>query len=488
MRGYQCLKSIFLTIHHPELEAPTTPDKQAIFDQGSEVGELARNEFPGGVLVDNAPWDFFGSLKKTRELISSGVEIIYEAAFEHRGCYARADIIRFSKDTKKWTVFEVKSSTKLKDEHVDDIGLQAWIMAGSGLPLEKINLVHLNADCRFPDLDNLFTIENITERLRGTYPGILPKVSEIFATIQKNSVPPIDIGPHCTSPYECGFMDSCWKEKKVPEISVLTLPQNRAKKWELYKQGVIALDDPRLTDLSPIQERAVNAFKTGERLIDKAGIKAGLAGWKFPLVFLDFETTAPAIPRYEGCGPYSQTPFQYSVHIWNTPDAELVHKEFLHIERTDPRPALIPSLLEDCGTVGSIVAYYGRFESDRISELAGFSPRDKAALEALMARIVDPLPIFRDHVYDNKFNGSFSLKVVAPAILGEVQSYEGMLVADGSAAQRAFEYLISEGSRPDAEEVKAALLEYCKKDTLVMVELVRWLYEQAEDELGVGSK
>ena len=88
MRGYQCVKNIYLTIHHPELEAKITPEQQAVFDQGNEVGEAARKFFPGGVLIDNKPWDFFGSLKKTRELLAQKTEIIYEAAFEQQGCYA----------------------------------------------------------------------------------------------------------------------------------------------------------------------------------------------------------------------------------------------------------------------------------------------------------------------------------------------------------------------------------------------------------------
>ena len=146
MKGYRCLKSIYLTIHHPELEAPITADQQALFDQGNAIGEEARKRFPGGVLVDNKPWDFFGSLKKTRELIALKTEIIYEAAFEFKGCYARADIIQYSKDSQRWKVFEVKSSTKVKDEHIDDVGLQAWIIANSGLPIDKIHIVYINND------------------------------------------------------------------------------------------------------------------------------------------------------------------------------------------------------------------------------------------------------------------------------------------------------------------------------------------------------
>ena len=110
MKGYRCLKCIYLTVHQPELEAPITSETQALFDQGAMVGAKAREYYPGGKLIDNKPWDFTGALSKTRELLTNGTSIIYEAAFEYMGCYARADIIQYSPDTKHWRIFEVKSS------------------------------------------------------------------------------------------------------------------------------------------------------------------------------------------------------------------------------------------------------------------------------------------------------------------------------------------------------------------------------------------
>ncbi|MCC6277278.1 MAG: DUF2779 domain-containing protein [Oligoflexia bacterium] len=228
--------------------------------------------------------------------------------------------------------------------------------------------------------------------------------------------------------------------------------------------------------MTPIQQRVVDVYKTKKRYTDIAGIKNALASWKFPLIFLDFETINPAIPRYENTGPYQQVPFQFSAHIWESPESELVHKEYLHIDSSDPRPKLIPLLMEACKGVGNIVAYYSAFETQRIEELADYSKEHKAGLLKLLDRFVDPLPIFRDFVYDNGFEGSFSLKTVAPSILGDSHSYEGVVVADGSAAQRAFEEIINPITNSERREklIKASL-EYCKKDTQVMVDLVKWL-------------
>lgn len=482
MRGYQCHKSIYLTIHNKELEPPVTPELQAIFDQGNEVGIEARKKYPNGVLVENPAWDFFGALKKTRELLKEETDVIFEAAFEYKGCFARADIIIYSKETKRWSVLEVKSTTKVKDEHLDDVGLQAWIMANAGLPIEKISILHLNTECRFPNLKNLFTEVDVTEDLRKLHKSIPDKLNEIFKVLKNETTPNIDIGPHCTSPNECPFISHCWDEKNIPEVSAFDLPKIGAKKWNLYSEGIITLDNPKLTELTPLQQKMVDVFKSKKRLVDLKGIKSVLTAWKFPLIFLDFETINPAIPRYDKTGPYQQVPFQFSAHIWNSPESELIHKEYLHVDKTDPRPLLIPKLLEACGTNGTIVAYYSQFESSRISEMAEFSIEHRVQLESLIDRIVDPLPVIRDFVYDDLFHGSFSLKKVAPAILGEAASYNEMLVDNGTAAQRAFEEIINNTTpRVRREELIQALLGYCKKDTLVMVELVKWLFNQVNN-------
>jgi hypothetical protein len=285
----------------------------------------------------------------------------------------------------------------------------------------------------------------------------------------------VEIGKHCSTPTECGFKTHCWQE--IPPLSIFNLPGLQDRQWDLYRDDVIHLDDERLKNLNELQERIIHCFKTGERFINRAGIQSELATWQFPLIFLDFETINPAIPRYQGRGPFQQVPFQFSVHVWESKESEIKHHEFLHESIDDPRPDLIPALLKACGTAGSIVAYYSTFESARIKELAEFSPAHAPSLHALIERIVDPLPIIRQHVYDNAFAGSFSLKSVAPALLGKDHSYENMLIANGNDAQRGFLELISDttpGYRK--EKLKHAMLDYCKKDTFVMLELVKWLF------------
>lgn len=475
MRGYRCLKSIYLTIHQPQLEPPVTPELQALFDQGNQVGETARRYLPGGTLVDCKPWEFGEALTKTRALIAAGTQTIYEAAFEYQGCYARADIIQYSPESKRFSIYEVKSTMSVKPEHLQDVGLQTWIMAKSGLPIEKIHIMHLNRECRYPNLDNLFVTVDVTEEMRTRYPNVIGEVKGILDTITKDKIPDIHIGPQCHEPSECPFIAHCWKD--IPPVSIFNLPGLKNRKWELYQDGIITLDDERLTELTELQQRMIDVFKSGERYINREAVKAALADWQYPFVYLDFETINPAIPRYPGTAPYQQVPFQFSAHRMEQAGGQLTHQEYLHTDISDPRPELIKALLQACGSEGSIIAYYKKFESDRIQELADFSEVHRDALLALLPRLVDPLPIFRDSVYDSAFAGSFSLKYVAPAILGKEQSYTGMMVANGGDAQRAFETILSPAVTAERKnDLIEALRAYCTKDTLVMVDLVNWMF------------
>ena len=313
----------------------------------------ARDHFPGGILIDNAPWDFTGALAKTNQLIKSGkTDTIYEAAFEYMGCYARADIIQYQHTTNRWRIYEVKSTTKVKPEHLDDISLQAWIMAKSGLPIEQINMLHLNSHCRYPDLSNLFNEVDVTDEVRSKYLSVKPKIAEIYTALRNPDTEKIDIGPYCLAPTECGFVDHCWSEKAIPKVSVFDLPGMRDRKWALYHEGIIQLDDDHLTDLTDLQQRIIDCYHSNTRYINREGIQSAIANWVFPLTFLDFETINPAIPRYQGCGSYHHVPFQFSVHQWADNHSDLHHIEFLHDNASDPRITLIPALLDACGSTG----------------------------------------------------------------------------------------------------------------------------------------
>lgn len=490
MRGYQCPKSFYLSVHHKEREPRPGPELQALFDQGNFVGEFARGQwakkYSEAILVENTPWDFSGALRKTKELLNLKSKVIFEAAFEYKGCFARIDMMIYNEQSERWHIIEVKSTTKVKDEHLDDIGLQAWIIANAGLPIEKISILHINNLCTYPNLDNLFTEVDVTEQLRGQHPQISPKLNQLFPLLKNEDIPQVDIGKHCIKPNPCVFFDQCFAEKNIPKVSIFDLPTLNEKKWELYGKGMIDVFDQRLLEADNLNEKQkifLDVQKTKKMFLNKPEIQNALAGWVFPLVFLDFETISSAIPKYEGSRPFQQVPFQFSVHVLNSiDDLQTEHFECLETVQFDPRPAVIKKLKEIFGRLpktASVMAYYAKFEAGCLQDLIDYYPNDAAELQSIHDRLVDPLPIFREHVYDSRFKDSFSLKSVAPAILGEQASYGALDISDGGAAQRAYLKMMNpQTSQTDKDLISKNLLTYCKKDTEVLVQLVQWLFRQ----------
>ena len=51
IRGLQCHKSLYLNKYHQEVKDPLSLEQQQAFKRGHNVGDLAQNLFPGGVMA-----------------------------------------------------------------------------------------------------------------------------------------------------------------------------------------------------------------------------------------------------------------------------------------------------------------------------------------------------------------------------------------------------------------------------------------------------
>ncbi len=473
MRGLQCDKSLYLTVFKPELETPATSSTQARFDEGNKIGLRAQKKFADGILIDAEYWDTTKSIYLTEEAIKSGANTLFEATFKFENFTARVDILTRKNKTAPWHIIEVKSSTKVKPEHITDVAIQSWVLIKSGHKADKFSVMHINNACIAPDLDNLFTTANITKEVNEALKVIEKTINPLKEIIQKVIEPKKDIGTHCYAPYECPFIAHCWSH--IPTPSVFDIPSIGQNAWEFYTQVRYEINKLNAADFKPKQQKAVEVLQTGKRWIDIENIKSSLKAWSYPLYFLDFETIASAIPLYDNTSPYQQIPFQFSCHVWTSKKvSKLEHFEYLHQESSDPRPGVIKSMLEGLGVKGSIVSYNKAFEIGVIKELAEYDSKNKAQLLALVDRFVDPLPIFREAVYHPDFLGSFSIKNVAPALLGEKLSYEHLEVGDGSTAQAWAEQILKGKIKsPDMKKTVDNMLEYCRQDTMAMVELVK---------------
>ena len=473
--GCQCVKRLYWQVHKPELAAEPDAADQAIMEQGREVGLLARQLFPGGVEV-GSDGGLDQAIRATRELVANrDVPAIFEGVFEHDGVLVRVDVLHRRRDG-RWRLVEVKSSTSVKEEHLDDVGIQYRVVSRSGLDVGSACLAHVNRSFVFPggivDPWRFFRIRNVTRLVEKLQPKLTFQLRAAFTVLSMPSVPEIAPGRHCTSPVTCEFFDRCNPPR--PDDHIGYLPRLHASaEDQLDQMGVESIHDiPADFPLSERQRRACTSVQTGEPWYDIEGLKAELSTLKYPICYMDFETINPCVPRFPGMRPYDQLPFQLSVHSQREPGVKLEHFEFLAMDADDPRGEFIGSLCDALSENGSIVVYNVGFEFQRLSELAEWLPDFAERIKNIQARLWDLLPIIRDHVYHPAFAGSYSLKSVLPALVPEM-TYEGMAVANGQDAGIAWINLLRGTVDPvEHEMIEKALLDYCGKDTLALVRLL----------------
>jgi hypothetical protein len=284
--------------------------------------------------------------------------------------------------------------------------------------------------------------------------------------------PFIEPDRHCHTPYECPFWDHCTKDK--PARWIHYLPGSKHVVGQLTEMGVATIDEiPDGTKLSQVQRRVKeNVEWISERLGPM------LKAVQYPVHHLDFETVMLAVPRFSETRPYQALPVQWSNHIEQA-TGELSHEDFLHKGESDPRKVLAEALLESLRDRGSICVY-SPYEKSVIEQLAETLPSLRTALQALVKRIWDLHPIVRDHYYHPRFEGSYSLKEVLPALVPSL-AYDDLAIKEGGhAASQYYRMVFIETDWVERATIEEALLLYCARDTLAMVELRRALKEKAE--------
>ena len=476
LKGLQCHKRLWLSKHKPELAVPISEAQQFIFDQGTSVGKVARDLFPGGIEIEFQLNDFPGMISRTKEILNSTELVpIYEATFNYEGSFAMVDILVPTKAGVE--IYEAKSGTKAKEVNISDLAFQVYVLQGLGYKVSKAVLVYINNDyVRGEELDRqeLFVIVDLTDEIPELVEPIKYRVNEM-AKILKAPEPDIDIGPYCNKPYECEFKGHCWSH--IPEVSVFNLFDARGKDWELYRKGIIEFKDiPLNSQLSPKHRQQVESYLKQEVHIDYKPIKNFLDVIEYPISFLDFETYQEAIPSHAGMRCYQQVPFQFSLHILESPDTELVHKEFLAELDLDPRKAFVHNLLAVLPKQGSIVVYNRSFEAGVLGKLAKLFPEYEIAIDYAVNRFVDLMQVFKARWYYHwQFQGSYSIKNVLP-VLVPLMNHKDLDISDGASAARAYSRLGSVGN-DDTDQTMRDLLEYCRLDTLAMVEIWKVLDE-----------
>ena len=478
-QGIVCEKYLWLSCYKKE-EAEDM-DNEAVFENGNKVGELARGLFGDYILINHDD-GYQQMIENTALELKNKPNIICEASFSYDGNYCAVDILKNDKDGVE--IYEVKSSTNIKDIYIDDISYQTWVVKKCGLKVKKCFIVYVNSNYIKNgklDKNEYFNIEDVTNELNLN--EIESRINELKKVINSEEEPNIDLSMACHDPYECPFFKYCTRNLETPNVFDIGWNMHFDKKLALYYSNIISFDDILNNGgINPKVDTQLNyELYNYKPKINKESIERILSMLNYPLYFLDFESYQEAIPSIDGTKPYQQICFQYSLHYYLKRDGELLHKEYLSDDYDgNPMYGLCKQLCKDIPMNSCVVVYNQSFEKARLREMAELFPEFRDHLLNIRDNIVDiMLPFFNQDYYVKEMGGRWSIKVVLPALFPNDSSldYHNLeQVHKGDEASNAY-LSLPNLSKEEEKELRNNMLKYCELDTYAMAKIYEKLLE-----------
>ncbi|MBN2268663.1 MAG: DUF2779 domain-containing protein, partial [Acholeplasmataceae bacterium] len=354
--------------------------------------------------------------------------------------------------------------------------------------------------------DDLTIFIDVTSLSESMMSIIDHDVDTVLRRLDVLNANPVFLGKHCQrkDSRQCRFYSICFQN--IPEKDSLFTyigshhgfkdQQNiKHEQYDLINEGYVnALDIPYEwleRENNRIQRQVI---ESGIAYQHPQKIRDGIAALKYPIYHLDFETFPCPLPRFKGEKPYSQSLFQYSIHVEHAPnicDKDKDNDSYIATKHIDLRKDLIEHMLTTIKQDGgSIMVYNQSFEQTRLKEMAEIYPEYKQQLLDMINRLFDLMHLLKGNkrlyqalgyeediakvmnYYHQDLNGSFSIKKVLP-VFSDL-TYKGMDIGNGTDA------LVAYAKFPTMDEstfkkTYQDLLEYCKQDTWAMVKILREL-------------
>ncbi len=464
----------------PEVSA----DLQAMFDAGHDFEAYAEAHFPDGVQLGfDSYFEYLSLPARTAQALDGGAKTIFQGRFEHQKTTFICDVLRVVGDN-ELDLYEIKSSTSVKYDHIVDLAFQVTVLEGCGYRVRSVYVMHVdNSYTRNGEVDSkqIVATEDVTEDVKGELPQTQRNIKGAIEVMEGAKMP--DPSPSLA---QLGSLEEWLEVYKnivtVPDGSIYELCRLNTDTLQLLEaEGITKLADIPLELVSVKQQRwQLEALKKGEPIYDTTRLSKFLAELEYPLYFFDYETLSSTVPYFDGTRPYQQVPFQYSLHVIDTPGGELKHMGYLHSDNTNPAKPLSAALKSQIGEKGTIITWNMSFEKSCNTLLGNMLPEYKEFYASLNKRINDLMLPFKNGLYvDAKFGGSASIKKVLPALVPEL-SYKNLGIQEGGSAQRSWMDAVLYGTRAgEKDQVLKDLEEYCALDTLAMVEIYKFLVATA---------
>lgn len=466
---------------------PIDDNTQAIFDTGHEFESYAEKLYPDTIRLGFNNYDEYVALpEKTTETLNTGVKTIFQGRFEADGITCIVDVLdRVSNDT--FDLIEIKSSSHAKPDHEYDLAFQLAVLTKAGIKVRNIAIIHTNSEyVREGEIDSEKLTEktDVTGAVRSLTEVTENQIDEAFEILSHKDIP--DTSPRYVNQIDVPGVK--WFEEwldiyknlnpNLDPYSIYSLSFPNAKQ-------IGELEDKKINKIADISEELalrskqlvqIQTTRDNKRILEKEKIKKFLDTFKYPLYFFDYETFSSLIPGFDGLSPYKDYPFQYSLHIIDSPEAEIRHTEYLHQENSNPMPALLSKLKQDIGDVGTVLSWNMSYEKGCNDRMAHLYPEYKEFLESLNERIMDLMTPFSEMwFFDKDFFGSASIKKVLPVLCPEL-SYKELTVSDGLNSRRTWTQTFLQGKNQEQkEQIISDLSKYCTLDTFAMVRILEEL-------------
>lgn len=468
---------------------PVDDNLQAMFDAGNEFEVYAEQLFPNATKLGFNNYNEYSTLPtRTQSALENKTDIILQGRFEADNITCIVDVLERNPDN-TFNLIEIKASTKAKPEHEYDLAFQVLVLEKSGLSIRNISVIHANKEyVRKGEIDpNKITARtDITDEVRSLASTTLLQIDMAFNTLAQKDLP--DISPRFVNQVNLPRVGSQWMQEwlsiyktLIPNLDPYSIynlsypsPEQIGK---LEDKGIELIKDiPEDLALREKQLVQIQTTRDNKRIIKKEEIKNLLDTFQYPLYFFDYETCSSVIPQFDGGSPYTDYPFQYSLHILESPEAELKHVEYLHNENSNPMPGLLDQLQKDIGETGTVLTWNMSYEKGCNDRMAKLYPEYEDFLASLNERINDlMLPFSKVMFFDKDFMGSASVKKVMPVLAPEL-SYKELNVGDGLLARRMWtETVLKSKHAHKKAEIMYDLSKYCTLDTFAMVRILEEL-------------